>query len=143
MKKPEELVTEIERSIFGKALVVSFVAHVILIAVTSVSLFKDWGEYGVHSPSYINGVRSAKLKAEEEARRKAAAEAKAAEEAARAEQMKAAASSNRTAKASNVVSTPAAAERAEKDAKAKSVEPPEIKPLPPKKDFEYGEDLSI
>lgn len=143
MKKPEELVKEIERSIFGKALVISLFAHAVLIGATSISLFKDWVEYGVHSPSYINQVKSAQNKAAEEARRKAEVEAKAAQEAAKAEQMKVIAASNKTSKASVPASTPATQGNLTNAAQANSLVPPEVKPLPPKKDFEYGEDLSL
>ena len=38
MRKPEELVARIDRSIFAKALVISIVAHAALMGATSVSL---------------------------------------------------------------------------------------------------------
>ena len=50
MKKPDMLLTEIERSIFAKALVISIIAHIVLLASTSTSLFADWAKYGVHYP---------------------------------------------------------------------------------------------
>ena len=56
-----------------------------------------------------------------------------------------AAASNETAKASAKAAEPAQAAPAEAaKTEAKEVkQPPEIKPLPPKKGFEYGEDLSL
>ena len=77
MKKPDMLLTEIERSIFAKALVISIIAHIVLLASTSTSLFADWVKYGVHSPSYINAIKSKENKEAEDARRKAELEAKA------------------------------------------------------------------
>ena len=56
-----------------------------------------------------------------------------------------ASASNETAKASAKAAEPVQAAHAEA-AKAEVKEakqPPEIKPLPPKKGFEYGEDLSL
>ena len=41
MARPDELLTDIERSVFGRALVVSIVLHAVLIGVTSISLFRD------------------------------------------------------------------------------------------------------
>jgi len=132
MKKPEELVAEIERSILGKALLVSILAHAVLLVGTSSQLFADWTKYGVHSPSYINGVKTQERKDAETAERKAAAEKKTKEEAAKA----AAGGTNKTAQVTAQVKTVAASEVEQKT-------PPEVKPLPPKKDFEYGEDLSL
>ena len=112
MKKPDMLLTDIERSIFAKALVISIIAHVALLGGTSFSLFADWGKYGVHSPSYINAQKSKENKEAEAERRKAAPSA-----------------------------TPAtAATPAAEDGK---VTPPEVEPLPPKKEFQLGDDLSL
>ena len=141
MKTPDELVVGIERSIFGRALILSVIVHILLIGVTSVSLYRDWATYGVHSPSYINSVKSQQTREAEETRRKVAAEAKAAEEAAKAEQMKAIAATNGTAKATGAASGKSV--DVDSDKRTKSVTPPEVKPLPPKKEFEYGEDLSL
>ena len=154
MKKPDMLLTDIERSIFAKALVISIIAHAALLGGTSFSLFADWGKYGVHSPSYINAQKSKENKEAEAARRKAAAEEKAAEEAKKAESEKSAAAakdakSNNSAgdakpsKAADTAAsaaTPAAATPAAEDGK---VTPPEIEPLPPKKEFQLGDDLSL
>lgn len=138
MKKPDMLLTDIERSIFAKALVISIIAHAALLGGTSFSLFADWGKYGVHSPSYINAQKSKENKEAEAERRKAAAEEKAAEEAKKAEAEKAAAPA---APAATNAATPAtAATTAAEDGK---VTPPEVEPLPPKKEFQLGDDLSL
>ena len=148
MKTPDELVVGIERSIFGRALLISVIVHVVLIGGTSMSLYKDWQKYGFHAPSYINAVKTQENREAEEARRKAAAEEKAAKEAAKAEEMKAFAATNGVKKAAGAAKS-AAAGAAKATAPAAAVEetkdktPPELEPLPPKKDFEYGEDLSL
>ncbi|MBO5775039.1 MAG: hypothetical protein J6R63_03360 [Kiritimatiellae bacterium] len=136
MKKPDTLLTEIERSIFVKALVISTIAHVVLLAVTSFSLFADWGKYGFHAPSYINAQKSKENKEAEAARRKAEVEAKA--EAAAKE--KEAASDPKAEKTAPAAEGQAQAAASEKDEK---VTPPEIEPLPPKKEFQLGDDLTL
>lgn len=151
MKKPDMLLTDIERSIFAKALVISIIAHAALLGGTSFSLFADWGKYGVHSPSYINAQKSKENKEAEAERRKAAAEEKAAEEAKKAEAEKTAAPAKDAAKdakaaapaatnAANAATPATAATPAAEDGK---VTPPEVEPLPPKKEFQLGDDLSL
>ena len=147
MKKPDMLLTDIERSIFAKALVISIIAHAALLGGTSFSLFADWGKYGVHSPSYINAQKSKENKEAEAARRKAAAEEKAAEEAKKAEAEKAAAPA-KDAKAAAPAATNAAnaakpATAATPAAEDGKVTPPEVEPLPPKKEIQLGDDLSL
>jgi len=136
MTRPEDLLADINRSVFGRALAMSVVAHVALLGATSVSLFRDWAEYGVHSPSYINAERTKARREAEETRRREEAEKKAALEASKASEAKAAAATNATEKAEGRPEAPAVEGQAEKA-------PPEIKPLPPKASFEYGEDLSL
>ena len=138
MKKPDMLLTDIERSIFAKALVISIIAHVALLGGTSFSLFADWGKYGVHTPSYINAQKSKENKEAEAERRKAAAEEKAAEEAKKAEAEKTAAPA--ATNAANAATPATAATPAAEDGK---VTPPEVEPLPPKKEFQLGDDLSL
>ena len=147
MKKPDMLLTDIERSIFAKALVISIIAHVALLGGTSFSLFADWGKYGVHSPSYINAQKSKENKEAEAERRKAAAEEKAAEEAKKAEAETAAAPAKdakaaapAATNAANAATPATAATPAAEDGK---VTPPEVEPLPPKKEFQLGDDLSL
>ena len=151
MKKPDMLLTDIERSIFAKALVISIIAHAALLGGTSFSLFADWGKYGVHSPSYINAQKSKENKEAEAERRKAAAEEKAAEEAKKAEAEKAAAPAKDTAKdakaaapaATNAAPSATPATAATPAAEDGKVTPPEVEPLPPKKEFQLGDDLSL
>lgn len=135
MKKPEELLTEINKSVFARALVISVAAHAVLLCVTSVSLFRDWTKYGIHSPSYINAEKTRERNEAEEARRREEAEKKAAAEAAKAAADKAAAATNTAAKVEKKVNP-------EPEDK-KEMTPPEIEPLPPKDSFEYGEDLTL
>ena len=123
MKKPDELVAEIDRSILAKALVASIAAHAILMGATSIGLFRDWTRYGVHSPSYINAQKTRERRDAEELQRQQAALEKAKKEAAEA-------------KAADTV----AAEEA-KEAEKKT--PPEVQPLPPKTEFKYGDDLTL
>ena len=147
MKKPDMLLTEIERSIFVKALVISVIAHAVLLGGTSFSLFADWGKYGVHSPSYINAQKSRENKEAEDARRKAAAEEKAAEESKKAAEEKKGAEAPKAAAETNKAPAEAkAGVAAAKEAPAAEdgkVTPPEIEPLPPKKEFQLGDDLSL
>ena len=85
MKKPDELIANIDRSIFAKALVMSVIAHAALMGATSVSLFQDWMRYGFHSPSYINAEKTRERREAEETRRREATAEKAKSEAAEAE----------------------------------------------------------
>lgn len=145
MKKPDELVVEIERSIFGKALLISVIAHIVLMGATSVDLFRDWGRYGVHSPSYINAQKSRERKDAEDLARKQAALDKAKKEAEEAAAKQAAAATNKTAQAgaatTNKTATSGKQTVAAEEAGKKT--PPEVEPLPPKKEFQYGDDLSL
>ncbi|MBR1920579.1 MAG: hypothetical protein IJ829_01090, partial [Kiritimatiellae bacterium] len=77
MKRPDELLANVEHSIFARALALSVALHVVLIGATSVSLFRDWTEYGVHSPSYINNEKTRIRREAEEAHRREEAEKKA------------------------------------------------------------------
>ena len=143
MKKPDELIAKIDRSVFAKALVASILAHAALMGATSVSLFQDWMKYGFHSPSYINAEKTRERRDAEELQRKQAALDKARAEAAEAEAKKAAAATNQTAQAQAATpaqTTVAAQETADESAKKT---PPEVEPLPPKKEFQYGDDLTL
>lgn len=142
MKKPDELVAEIDRSILAKALVASIAAHAILMGATSIGLFQDWAHYGVHSPSYINAQKTRERRDAEELQRQQAALEKAKKEAAEAEARKQAAATNKTAQASapaKAADTVAAEEAKEAEKKT----PPEVQPLPPKTEFKYGDDLTL
>lgn len=142
MKKPDTLLVEIEKSIFMKAIVISLIAHALLLGLTSFSLFADWTKYGVHSPSYINGQKAEENKRREAEERKAAAEKKAAEEQAKAQ----AAATNQTAsvEGKGAAKKNAAPENATPAAEeGGKVTPPEVEALPPKKEFQLGDDLSL
>ena len=142
MKKPDELIANIDRSIFAKALVMSVIAHADLMGATSVSLFQDWMRYGFHSPSYINAEKTRERREAEETRRREATAEKAKSEAAEAKktapgQTDQAAPAAEPAKQTVAVEEAAAAEEKEKKT------PPEVEPLPPKKEFQYGDDLTL
>lgn len=149
LKTPEDLLAGIGRSIMAKAIVLSILAHIVLMGATSVSLFRDWAKYGVKSPSAINVIRTQENRAAEEARKKAEAEAKAAAEAkAEAEAKARIAEEQKKGGAKPAEKTAprdegVASEGAARTAEAGEKKPPEIEPLPPKKEFQYGEDLSL
>ena len=143
MRKPEELVARIDRSIFAKALVISIVAHAALMGATSVSLFQDWMRYGFHSPSYINAEKTRERREAEETRRREATAEKAKSEAAEAEAKKAAGETNQVAAAVEPARQTVAAEEAAAAKASEEKTPPEVQPLPPKKEFQYGDDLTL
>lgn len=157
---PEALLQNIGKSIMFRAMVLSIIGHVVFTAATSVSLWKDWayvrevkddkGEvtverpYLLKAPGVINAMKGAERKAEEEAKRKADAAAKAEAEAKAAAEKKEAEAKERdeqrkAAPAAKAEGGDAAAATDEKGEK----KPPEVQPLPPKKDFELGDDLSL
>ena len=140
MRKPEELVARIDRSIFAKALVISIVAHAALMGATSVSLFQDWMRYGFHSPSYINAEKTRERREAEETRRREATAEKANAE---AEAKKAAVETNQVAAAVEPAKQTVAAEEAAAAKASEEKTPPEVEPLPPKKEFQYGDDLTL
>lgn len=135
LSKSDSLLVNIGRSIVFKATVISIILHAALMGGTSIGLFKDWQVYGIKSPSQINAIRTAERKEAEEKKRKAEAAEKAKKEAAAAEEARKVAATNKVQSAA----APAAAGELTKDGK----KPPEVQPLPPKKDFEYGDDLSL
>lgn len=135
--RADALLKNIDKSIFVKAIVISLVAHLVLTVLTSFSLFADWKTYGVKAPATINKIKQDAQRAEDDARRKKAAEEKAAQEAAKAEEARKFAETNKAARAT--APTAAAPAAGEKGAKV----PPEIQPLPPKKEFQLGDDLSL
>ena len=143
MKKPDELIANIDRSIFAKALVISIIAHAALMGATSVSLFQDWMRYGFHSPSYINAEKTRERREAEETRRREATAEKAKSEAAEAEAKKAAGETNQVAAAVEPARQTVAAEEAAAAKASEEKTPPEVQPLPPKKEFQYGDDLTL
>lgn len=152
VKHPDDLIENLGRSIMLKAVVYSIIGHVVFTAATSIPLFKDWTVYGIKAPTTINAIRTeenrkkeeeerrakAAAKAEAEAKAQAEAAAKAAEEAKKGGKRKAPAASA-PAPATGAAAAVAPAAEGEDGAK----KPPEVQPLPPKKDFEYGDDLSL
>lgn len=140
MKKPDELIANIDRSIFAKALVMSVIAHAALMGATSVSLFQDWMRYGFHSPSYINAEKTRERREAEETRRREATAEKANAE---AEAKKAAVETNQVAAAVEPAKQTVAAEEAAAAKASEEKTPPEVEPLPPKKEFQYGDDLTL
>ena len=135
-KRPDDLLVEIGRSIMNKALVWSIIGHFVFTVLTSIPLFVDWTHYGIKSPSAINAIRTEETrKLEEENRKKKAME--------KAEEAKAAAEAAKTNSISKTVgATTNAAEKVQKTDDGK-ITPPEVQALPPKKEFEYGDDLSL
>ena len=135
-KRPDDLLVEIGRSIMNKALVWSIIGHFVFTVLTSIPLFVDWTHYGIKSPSAINAIRTEEnRKLEEENRKKKAME--------KAEEAKAAAEASKTNSISKTVgATTNAAEKVQKTDDGK-ITPPEVQALPPKKEFEYGDDLSL
>ena len=172
-KKPDELLAGIGKSIMPRAIAYSTIGHLALMALTSFGLFADWAytetyeepvdgggtitrtvrPYLFKAPTTINAGKKKRAQEEEERQRKAAAEAKAAErakaaaeEAAKAAEeakknpQKAAAATNATV----VAAQPAAdGQQPAAEGDGKTVKPPEVQPLPPKKGFEYGDDLTL
>lgn len=136
-KDPDLLLEPLGRSIMVKALIISAVAHVVIIFGTSFGLYADWAEFGVQSPSSIKmKKKELQEQVEEEARRKAAEE-----RAAQAQEAAVAAEGDGSAAGTNAPggAAPAPAPKAEEKAPVA----PEIEPLPPKSGFSLGEDFSI
>lgn len=80
IRQPDELMSEVGRSILSKTLVISFVAHVALLGLTSFSLYSDWAEFGLMMPHEIKEVKKERRIEEDEARRQAEREQRVAEE---------------------------------------------------------------
>ena len=135
---PDDLLTGIGKSIMAKAVVYSIIGHFILTAATSISLFKDWTVYGVKSPSAINEIRTEENRQKEEAERRKKAEEKAEAEA----KAKAAEEAKKGGATAPAAAADGSATNATVGADGKVV-PPEVQPLPPKKEFEYGDDLTL
>ena len=131
---PDKLLENVGKSILGKAVIIATVIHVLVIGLTSFGLYKDWAEYGLHTPSQINSIKQQKQREADDARRQ--------EEVLKKEQAVAAAAA---AAASNAVSAKATAPAAgigkpvSDVSGQKTVKPPEIKPLPPATDISLDE----
>ena len=144
-REPDDLLTGVRHSILGTAMLFSTVIHLVLIGLTSFGLYRDWGQYGLsseemgfHTPSDINILKSREKRAADEAERQAKAEARAAEAAARA-------ATNAPPAAAAGAATPGSAglAPAAQAGAGATVKAPEVEPLPPVKDFTFGEDLKL
>lgn len=133
MKKADFLLDGLEKtSDMKRAMVMSIVVHLAIAVVTSVPLFVDWCRWGLHTPSTINRLKIEERTEREAAERKAALEAKVAEANGAGAQAQQSAAKPEAAKPDA-----APAEKAAKEQKT----PPEVQPLPPKSEFELGDDL--
>ena len=141
-RDPDLLLEDFGRSIMVKALIISAVAHVVIIFGTSFGLYADWAEFGVHSPATIKMKRKElQEQVEEEARRKSAEERAAqAQEAAVAADGASATSTNAPG---GTAPAPAGDAKPAPKAEEKAPVAPELEPLPPKSGFSLGEDFSI
>ena len=126
---PDSLLKDINKSILTKGIVIALVAHAIVVLGTSFSLYRDWAQYGVKTPSAIKAqkkeekIAADKAKREEEIKRKAEEAAALASNAAPAQ---ASAEIKGAAAQSKAIDAKAA------DAKADgTVKPPELQPLKP------------
>lgn len=134
-KDPDLLLEPLGRSIMVKALIISAVAHVVIIFGTPFGLYADWAAFGVQSPSSIKmKKKELQEQVEEEARRKAAE--------ARAAQVQEAAVAAEGGGAPSGTHAPGGVAPAPKAEEPAAV-PPELEPLPPKSGFTLGEDFSI
>lgn len=76
---PETLMQEVRQSRMTRAILISLVAHILLVGLTSFGLFADWARYGIMMPYQIKAEKTAraeaeqKLKAKEDADKKEAA----------------------------------------------------------------------
>ena len=160
-KKPDELLAGIGKSIMPKAIAYSTVGHIALMVLTSFGLFADWAytetyedpvdgggtvtrtvrPYLFKAPTTINAGKKKRAQEEEERQRKAAAEAKAAERAKAAAEE--AAKAAEEAKKNPQPAAAQASQTSQTSQTSSAVTPPEVQPLPPKKEFQYGDDLSL
>jgi len=126
-REPDQLLVTINQSIFTKAMLVSVVAHLLFIALTSFALYRDWAEYGIrsdnlgfHTPSDIKSIKRERVKQQEQAERDAKLQA-------RLQEQRAAATLEAEKKEA---SPPAAGSPATAPTAV-----PEVEPLPPKQSF--------
>lgn len=124
-KNPDDLLTEINKSIMGKGIAIAVVVTAVVVFGTSFGLYKDWAKYGVKTPSAIKAEKKAEQVEAEKARREAEIKRKA-EEAAAVASNAVPATASAPAKAAQAA---APAGSASEEAAAKK--PPEVEPLPP------------
>ncbi|GEM_PF-2156176 len=130
---PEALLEDCNQSTFLKSLIFSTVVHVVFAAVTSFSLYAMWAKHGMFREGYgLLSPSEMKLIAKEEAK---AAEKKAQEEMLAAdleEQRKQAKLDMEKEQAEEGEATP---DPQSVGAESSTPTPPEIEPLPPKREF--------
>lgn len=89
---PDKLLEKADRTSFTNGMIVSVIAHVVLIAATSISLILvwagDWEKFGLRSPSAIKVIQKADEKAAADAARAEKAKKEAEEAAVKAEETK-------------------------------------------------------
>lgn len=142
MKKADFLLDGLEKtSDMKRALFLSLVAHLVLAVATSVPLFVDWCRWGLHTPSTINRLKIEDRNAREAAERKAALEAKVAEANGAGASRPAAGAQQPAAGKADAAGKTDAAPTAKEGQPQKT--PPEVQPLPPKSEFELGDDLLL
>ena len=145
---PDDLLTNIGKSIMFKAMLLSIIGHVVFTGVTSISLWTDWAtdweRFGLKAPGTINAIKGEDRKIAEEKKRKEEAAAKAEAEAkAAAEKAEAEAKEKEKAEKAKLEGQGGGGEAAAATDEKGEKKPPEVQPLPPKKDFELGDDLSL
>ena len=67
VKEPDELMSDIRKSIMAKTLIVAIIAHTIVVGLTSFGLYAKWSRYGIAMPNTINKIiENEKREAEQE-----------------------------------------------------------------------------
>lgn len=145
---PDDLLVNIGKSIMFKAMLWSIIGHIVFTGITSISLWKDWAtdweRFGLKAPGTINAIKGEDRKIAEEKKRKEEAAAKAEAEAkAAAEKREAEAKEKEKAEKAKLEGQGGGGEAAAATDEKGEKKPPEVQPLPPKKDFELGDDLSL
>lgn len=78
IKTPLQIMSPVSRSHLARSLLLSFVAHVLLIGLTSFGLYADWMRFGMRMPQELKRLKKqaaiAELDAQREAERSQAAE---------------------------------------------------------------------
>jgi hypothetical protein len=129
--QPEELLKAADAPPLGKAVLVSVVAHLLVLGLTSFPLYRDWARYGVRTPAALRELKKAERLEADKLKREAELKARQEKEQAEAEAREAGAG-----EAGDAADTPPAA-----DATAGSAPRGEIDPADPVRSFELNEDI--